>query len=172
MVWMGSNSRVAPRAQLREDLPPPAARQRHQRNQRMHGITLVELIVVLAVLALATSLVGPAIGNTVDNMRFRSFGRQLEHTLKSAQHAARLGGEKRLVLLTEDRVRVSDRLGIVFEEISWPPSVVPSPGGATYVVLESGHLIGPARFLISSRTGRRGALEVRGLQIDFLEGVR
>ncbi len=171
-VWTRSNSRVSPRARSREHLGPPFAHQRIQRIQRTRGITLIELIVVLAVMALATTLVGPSVGNTVDNMRFRSFGRQLEHTLRSAQQEARLVGEERLVLLTEDRLVVSDRLGVVFEEIAWPRSVVPSPGGATYVVLGSGHLIGPARFLISSRTGRRGTLEVRGPEIDFLEGVR
>ncbi len=144
---------------------------------RSRGITLIELMVVLALLALAMTLVGPAVGNTVDNLRFRTFGRQLQHSFRRAQAQSRLAQEEHFIALNSDRLVVFDRGEAILEEIVLPAGV--SAGSArdgaydgVYVVSRSGHILGPQRLDLTSSSGRSGAIVIDGYEARFVEGER
>ena len=141
--------------------------------RRPRGITLIELMVVVGLLVLAMTLVGPAVGNTVDNMRFRTFGRDLQHSFRTAQAQARIAQDEYSIALDADRFIVFNREEEILEEILLPVGIsVESGPDVVYVVSRSGQILGPERLGFTSSTGRSGAIVIDGYESRFVEEER
>jgi prepilin-type N-terminal cleavage/methylation domain-containing protein len=107
------------------------------------GITLIELLLVMALLSLAAAFVGPAVGAGLDSMALRSTGLGVVSTLRKVQSDARRGQKTRAVRAAGSRlVSVSDDGA---EDILEFESGVRVAGGeeATYMVFGSGQIAGP-----------------------------
>jgi general secretion pathway protein H len=75
---------------------PGAACGRHRRLRGGRGFTLLELVLVIFVMALTSSILIPRIGSGWKRMEEREFLQQLVQTLKRAQIRAMSGGEATL----------------------------------------------------------------------------
>ncbi|MFT4585033.1 MAG: general secretion pathway protein H [Gammaproteobacteria bacterium] len=74
----------------------------------IHGFTLVEILVVLALLAMSLSIAAPRIGNALETSRLKATSRALMATGRTARHLAR--NEQREVVLTVNVQQRSYRL--------------------------------------------------------------
>ena len=137
----------------------------------MAGVTLVELMVVMSLLALAMTVVGPAVGSTLDNMRFRTFGGELEHAFRVAQAGARTAQEPRFIAFDTDRFLVFDRRNTEFGEVALPPGVaMESEVSGAWMATRSGMILGLDNLVIVSGRGRAGTLVLDGFDVRFVEG--
>jgi prepilin-type N-terminal cleavage/methylation domain-containing protein len=117
------------------------------------GVTLIELIVVLAILGIAMALVGPTTQRVVERFSLDSTGHQLVSAFRMARHDARLGQREVLGKLSGDEfvfLRGERRL----KTIKLPRNVEVQSGEreAAYSFLGSGQILGPERLqLVSGR---------------------
>jgi len=65
-----------------------AGNEAHHRRSREAGVTLLELVIVLAILALAVSLVAPRFGNWSDEWTLRSAAERVAQTVRYARTRA------------------------------------------------------------------------------------
>jgi prepilin-type N-terminal cleavage/methylation domain-containing protein len=137
---------------------------------RASGISLIELLVVMALLGLAATLVAPSIGGGLDNLILRSTGRQLVSVLRQVQAEARTRQTTLAARVEDGRIVLVEDGGVRIVDLN---SSIRIGGGteASYVVLGSGQIIGPERLVLENGRGRRGALLLGPLpgQIHFVE---
>ena len=107
------------------------------------GITLIELLIVMALLSLAAAFAGPAVGAGLDSMSLRST------VLQQRTLAIRVANGE-LVLVSDDGTsRVLElNSGITLA----------GADESTYLFYGSGQISGPARLEFENRRGRRMAL--------------
>jgi prepilin-type N-terminal cleavage/methylation domain-containing protein len=123
------------------------------------GVTLIELIVVLAILGIVMALAGPATQRVVEKFTLNSTGHQLVSAFRLARHEARLGQREVLGKLSRDEfilLRGEQRL----KGIKLPRDVEVESGEReiAYSFLASGHILGPERIQLTSGGRYHGAL--------------
>ena len=82
---MGLTGNRAVRERMRTSL---AGNERRQPRPQEAGVTLLELVIVLAILSLAVSLVAPRFGNWSDEWTLRSAAEQVAQTIRYARTRA------------------------------------------------------------------------------------
>src|SRR5215813_12246126 len=101
------------------------------------GITLIEMLIVMGILAVAMALVGPSTSAGLDNLMLTSAGQQIVSTFRAAQTNARATGEPIFGTYTETDIRFikADR---VYQTVVFPRGVrvVATQEPATVVFLE------------------------------------
>ena len=137
------------------------------------GVTLVELLVVLVVITVALSIVGPSISNSYENWQLRTTGRQLLAMLRFASQNAR-GGVSSVVCYYKDGELIVARDGSVLKRLPVPGSVnvePQAPGGAMF--LQTGQMLAPHNFTLTNSHGRRMTIRSGPLfgQISLIEGA-
>lgn len=129
------------------------------RSGTIRGITLIELMVVMALLSMATLLVGPAVGSGVDNLLLHSTGRQLVSAFRLAQTEAKLEQQELVAVVNGGQfLFLKDSRTVRVVTLPTSIEVLPSPDTPTYIFLGSGQILGPARLELLNRRGRRGVL--------------
>ena len=137
------------------------------------GVTLVELLVVLVVITVALSFVGPSISNSYENWQLRSTGRQLLAMLRFASQNARNGlGD--VICYYKDGELIIAREGSVLRKITVPDSVTvepQAPRGAMF--LQTGQMLTSQDFTLTNPRGRRMTIQSGPLygQIRLIEGA-
>ena len=143
---------------------------------RHSGITLIELMVVMAILTFVTAIVTPSFSRQLDNFAVRSTGKRLVTMFRRAQLEAKVN-QTAIWAVYENRRFVFHRGDAVFQSLELPPgvNVVPrAPDQSNVLVfsfLPSGQTVGPAAFSISNARGREGTVRFGGLldSIQFVE---
>ena len=115
-------------------------RQRNQRTDRNRGLSLIEMIVVMAIISLFAGLVGPRIGSGLAGLELRRAERTVLDSLRDAKTYARQSGstvfvvfdgeDQKVVLLGSDMQVVRESPLPDSVELNWrrpmSRSVVPS----------------------------------------------
>ena len=143
------------------------------------GITLIELVVVMALLTFITAIVTPAFSRQLDNFAVRSTGKRLVIMFRRAQVEAKVN-QTAIWAVYENRRFVFHRGDSVFQSLELPQgvSVVPRAADQSNVLvfsfLPSGQTVGPAAFSISNTRGREGTVRFGGLldSIEFVEASK
>ena len=121
---------------------------------RASGITLIELVIVMALLSLAAALVGPAVGAGLDNMALRSMGRRLISVFRQVQANARTSQETLAVRVENGQIAVVSARGLP-RILNLNPAIrVGSGEDVTYLFLGSGQIVGPEHLNLENRRGR------------------
>lgn len=127
--------------------------------RRASGISLIETLVVVALVALAAAFVGPSIGAGLENMTLRSTGRQIVSVLRRTQADARMRQES-LAVRVEDGEAVLIGAGSSRRTALDASIHIGDGDPVTYLLLGSGHIVGPERLELENRRGRRGVVEL------------
>jgi Tfp pilus assembly protein FimT len=126
---------------------------------RSRGITLIELLVILAILGVALALAGPATQKALERFALNSSGHQLVSAFRLARHEARLGQREVLGTLSGGEFvlhRGEQRLKGV--KLLNDVEVESSDRQVSYSFLPSGQILGPERIQLSSGGRYHGAL--------------
>src|SRR5262245_13780077 len=140
------------------------------------GITLIELVVVMALLTFITAIVTPSFSRQLDNFAVRSTGKRLVTMFRRAQVEAKVN-QTPIWAVYENRRFVFHRGQAIFQSFELPQgvNVVPRPGEQrdelVFSFLPSGQTVGPVAFSISNARGREGTVRFGGLldSIEFVE---
>jgi Tfp pilus assembly protein FimT len=139
------------------------------------GITLIELVVVMALLTFMTAIVTPSFSRQLDNFAVRSTGKRLVTMFRRAQVEAKVN-QTAIWAVYEQRRFVFHRGQAIFQSLELPQGikVVPRTAGEDELVfsfLPSGQTVGPAAFSISNAHGREGTVRFGGLldSVEFVE---
>jgi Tfp pilus assembly protein FimT len=150
------------------------------------GITLIELVVVMALLTFVTAIVTPSFSRQLDNFAVRSTGKQLVTMFRRAQVQAK-ANQTPIWAVYENRRFVFHRGQSILQSLELPPGVNVVPRTAArdgvtqsqgnelvFSFLPSGQTVGPAEFSISNARGREGTVRFGGLldSVEFVEGSR
>ncbi len=127
--------------------------------RRTSGISLIETLVVVALVALAAAFVGPSIGAGLENMTLRSTGRQIVSVLRRTQADARMRQES-LAVRVEDGEAVLIGAGSSRRTALDASIRIGDGAPVTYLLLGSGQIVGPERLELENRRGRRGVVEL------------
>lgn len=134
------------------------------------GATLIELLVVLIVIALVSSIVGPAIAKQVDNISLQSAATQLAAQFRKAQALARADDSAVLMTYADRQFRFFEQSGDktrLFAAYDLPASIsVVSTDFGVYLFLPSGQIVAPGRVELKNTRGRAFRIET-----DILKGV-
>jgi prepilin-type N-terminal cleavage/methylation domain-containing protein len=125
------------------------------------GITLIELIVVMAILSVVLAFVGPSVSTGIDNIILTSEGQRVLSAFRLAQNKARNTGERVFATYDETSLRFfkGDQ---TYQTVTLTRGtrLVLSDKTPTLVFLESGQIVGPDAIELLSDHGRR-------LQLSF-----
>jgi prepilin-type N-terminal cleavage/methylation domain-containing protein len=132
------------------------------------GITLVELLVVMVLIAIIGSLVAPSVAAALENLSLETTASQLAAQFRKAQAQARITQTAVAAVYSGREFRFlkgPDPIGT----FSLPASisVALEEGASTFVLLPSGQVAGPARFELLNRHGRKVVVE-----LGLLSGIR
>ena len=136
------------------------------------GITLIELLIVMALLGLAAAFAGPAVGAGLDSMSLRSTVLRVASNFRKVQADARAQQRTLAIRVANgELVLVSDDGASRVLELN-PGITLAGDGESTYLFYGSGQISGPARLEFENRRGRRMALLLgpEPGRIDFDEG--
>jgi prepilin-type N-terminal cleavage/methylation domain-containing protein len=129
-------------------------------SSRSQGITLVELVVVMAILSVLLAFVAPTISGSLDNLRLESMGRTVASMLRAAHIAARNEGRQLVAIYDESSLRLL-RDSQVFRTLPMPRGIrILVPGPATAAFLETGQIVGPDTIELANDAGRRIQLSI------------
>ena len=140
---------------------------------RVRGITLVELMVVMVLIAILSGIVGPAIARRFENLSLQTNATQLAAKFRKAQAEARI---------TQTPVAATYR-GHAFhflrgtKEIgSFPLASSISPifenGLDTFLLLPSGQIAGPEQLQLLNQNSRKAVIELSFLNGIAVQGAR
>jgi prepilin-type N-terminal cleavage/methylation domain-containing protein len=119
------------------------------------GVTLIELLIVMAILSLAAAFVGPAVGAGLDNMALRSAGSRVVSVFRQVQAQARRGEGTLAVRASGANLKLVTSDGAV-RTVELDPDVrLGGPEGATYLFMGTGQIVGPGRLTLENRRGRQ-----------------
>jgi prepilin-type N-terminal cleavage/methylation domain-containing protein len=130
-------------------------------SRRARGITLIELIVVMAIVSVMLAFVGPSISAGMDNLVLQSSARRVASAFRIASAAARTKGGR--IFAANDDNSISFTNGSSpFQTITMPRGIRFSTSGpaTTFVLLESGQILGPDRLDLVNSRGRHVQLSI------------
>lgn len=84
---------------------PETHEQRQQRTPRSGGFTLLELLLVMAIAALAAGLVAPNFIKLLDTAQFQQQGRTLQDVLRKSHLRAQRQGVTQQLVVTENQLK-------------------------------------------------------------------
>ena len=125
-----------------------------------HGITLVELLVVMVILSMALALVVPSMTNSYENWVLRSAGRRTVALFRLASDVARRDGSQMAAYYKNSRI-VLLRNTSVYKELEIPASITvhpEQPAGAVF--LPSGQIVVSEPFVFENSRGRKMIVQV------------
>jgi type II secretion system protein H len=136
------------------------------RNER--GMTLIEILVVMVLLAFLAGLVGPSIGRGLDKLLLQRTASELVARFRKAAAVARAAQTPVAVTYGNHEFRFfknSDRLA----DFRLPASIAPASGSetATFLFLPSGQIVGAEHLQLHDEHGRDVII-----RMDFLDGIR
>jgi prepilin-type N-terminal cleavage/methylation domain-containing protein len=132
---------------------------RSSREDCSAGVTLIELIAVLAILGVAIALVTPSLFASVDRFQLNATGRRLVDAFRLARNEARFGQRDATGV-------VKDNEFVIFRGTS-RVSAVPLPtnlevrtasGQPIYTFLPSGQILGPERLELQGSGRNQGVI--------------
>ena len=131
------------------------------------GFTLIEIVVVLAILAVATALVLPSIGRGTEALRLRSETGRVAALLREARLQAI--SQRRATRVTLDRSR--NTLALIAGDAEHPVRELAMPAGLRVTVatgtesvaFSSRGMAHETRWLVEAGSGRRLAVDVDAL---------
>ena len=137
------------------------------RDQVSSGFTLIEIVVVLAILAVATALVLPSIGRGTEALRLRSETGRVAALLREARLQAI--SQRRATRVTLDRSR--NTLALIAGDAEHPVRELAMPAGLRVTVatgtesvaFSSRGMAHETRWLVEAGSGRRLAVDVDAL---------
>ena len=139
------------------------------------GITLIELVVVMALLTFITAIVTPSFSRQLDNFAVRSTGKRLVTMFRRAQVEAKVN-QTAIWAVYEQRRFVFHRGQAIFQSLELPQGIKVVPGTAgedelVFSFLPSGQTVGPPAVSISNAHGREGTVRFGGLldSVEFVE---
>ena len=124
-------------------------------SSRDRGVTLVEILVVLVIMAIALSIVTPSLGNTYQNWMLRSTGRRAAALFRFAADAARQYGTD-IACYYSGHNLVALRNGSVVKRLDIPVfiSVQPEKSNGIFA-LPTGQIVGAERVVLQTDRGRK-----------------
>ena len=129
------------------------------------GFTLIELVAVLAILAVVTALALPALGRSAEGLKLRTEGGRVATLLRAARVQALT--EQRPTRVTLDSARRAVTLhaggGPAREVVVRPGFQLRASAGGESLTFSARGLARPARWIVESPGGRRVAVEVADL---------
>ena len=146
---------------------------------RHSGITLIELVVVMALLTFVTAIVTPSFSRQLDNFAVRSTGKRLVTLFRRAQVEAKVN-QTPIWAVYESRRFVFYRGPSIFQSLELPQGVNVVPRATdqsdelVFSFLPSGQTVGPSSFSISNARGREGTVRFGGLleSVEFVEAAQ
>ena len=124
--------------------------------QGRSGVSFIELLVVLTILAIATTTAGPALVKSVDKFALNSTGRRLAGAFRTAQIEAKLGQREVLGTLSDGEfifVKGDKQVG----SLKLPANLQVLPeGDVAYTFLTTGQILGPPRLELTVDARYRG----------------
>src|SRR5262245_23662608 len=130
-------------------------------NRTSRGVTLIELIVVMAILSVMLAIVGPRVSTGLDSLVLNSTARRVVAAFRTAQTSARSTGVRIFTAYDKDGIRFvsGDR---TYQTIGFSGGVqLASPQGpATVVFLASGQVLGPDTLELTNTHRRRLRLSI------------
>ena len=130
-------------------------------------MTLIEVIVVLFIIALASAVAGPAVMNRLDNLALQSTATELIAELRRADLAARTERIPIVCAYDTHQFRFLKKTSPI-STYDLPPSVavLSAPQPATFLFLPSGQILGPDHIELQNARGRHATIRV-----SFLGGI-
>jgi len=132
------------------------------------GITLLELMVVIVLMAIISGIVGPTIANRLETLTLRTTATQLAAQFKKAQAQARVSQTMVGAVYSEHEFRFlqgQKQIG----SFLLPDSISPSfdNGNDTFILFPSGQIAGPERLQLVDQSGKKAVIE-----LNFLQGIK
>jgi type II secretion system protein H len=119
------------------------------------GITLIELLVVLTLVALISSVAGPAVARQFDAIALRSSATEFAALLRRAQAVARAAQVPVVMTYKDHEFRFWEKSKLV-SQYTLPASITPAAHDIpAYVFLPSGQIIGGDALEFQNQRGRK-----------------
>ena len=125
----------------------------------MKGITLVELVVVMAIVAILLTFAGPPMSAGLDNILLQSTGQRALAAFRLAQNTARSSGQRVLALQNGENLNFV-REDKIYQTLELPSGIRMNAEDRIFVFLESGRIIGPDALELTNARGRQVRLLV------------
>jgi general secretion pathway protein H len=134
--------------------------------RNVRGITLIEMLVVLVVIGLAASVVGPAVSRRFDTITLQTTATELAAQLRRAQAVARADQVAIAMTYSDHGFRFwKAEKAVAFYNL--PASISPVASDIpTYVFLPSGQILGADNLDLQNDRGRKISIKT-----DFLNGI-
>src|SRR5262245_37914202 len=134
---------------------------------RERGITLVELLVVMVLIAIISGIVGPPVANRLENLSLQTTASQLAAAFRKAQAEARVSQAPVAAAYTAHQfhfLKGTKEIGT----FSLPDSISPvfEDGSETSLLLPSGQIAGFDRLQLLNRNGRKAVIG-----FGFINGI-
>jgi len=128
---------------------------------RARGITLIELIVVMAIVSVMLAFVGPSVSAGMDNLVLQSSARRVASAFRGASATARTKGDRIFARNDDNSIWFTDG-GSPYQTITMPRGIHfgSSAQAPTFVLLESGQILGPDHLELINGRGRRVQLSI------------
>jgi len=134
---------------------------------RERGITLVELLVVMVLIAIISGIVGPPVANRLENLSLQTTASQLVAAFRKAQAEARVSQTPVAATYSAHQfhfLKGTKEIGT----FSLPVSISPSfeSGSDTSIFLPSGQIAGLDHLQLLNRNGRKAVIG-----LGFISGI-
>src|SRR5215510_11068872 len=129
-------------------------------HRNVRGITLVELVVVIVLIGILSSIVGPSIAGRLDNLSLQTTATQLAAQFRKAQAQARVAQTPIAAVYSNHEFHFLNGAQEV-GSFALPRSVSPSfaDGTDTFLLLPSGQIAGADRLELLNEAGRKAVIE-------------
>jgi prepilin-type N-terminal cleavage/methylation domain-containing protein len=140
---------------------------------RAKGITLVEVMVVMVLIAILSGIVGPAIARRFENLSLQTNATQLAAQFRRAQAQARITQAPIAATYSDHAFHF---LSGTKEIGSFPLASSIRPifenGLDTFLLLPSGQIAGPEHLQLLNQNGRKAVIEMSFLNGIAVQGTR